>query len=42
MVTVQVFGPAAVTGAVAVQLSDQPPKEAALAGAVNVTVVPIG
>jgi hypothetical protein len=41
MVTVQVFGPAAVTGAVAVQLSDHPPK-AAPTGAVNVTVVPMG
>jgi hypothetical protein len=40
MVTVQVFGPAAVTG-VLVQLSDHPPKTAP-AGAVNVTVVPMG
>lgn len=42
IVTVQLLGPAAVTGAVAVQLSDHPPKAAPVDGAVKVTVVPIG
>lgn len=42
-VTVQLFGPAAVTVPVAVQLDDHPPKFTPLSGgAVTVTVVPIG
>ena len=41
--TVQLFGPAAVTGAVCVQLKDHPPKlTPGSAGAVKVTVVPTG
>ena len=41
-VTVQLFGPAAVTGALCVQLEDHPPKLPAPAGAVTVTVEPMG
>lgn len=40
--TVQLFGPEAVTGATGVQLTDQPPNAEVLAGAVKVTVVPTG
>jgi hypothetical protein len=42
-VTVQVLGPAGVTGAVLKQSDDQPPKETPVsAGAVKVTVLPRG